>query len=265
MGDLVCDGTEFSCPFCTSKLKLKVLSSSATGGGKKIANMSNSLFPPPGGNCTVVPSAPVPCTPAATPIDPGQKNVQVDQAPALGAACKFQCAKGGLLTVSSPGQSKAKHDEATGGVGAILASSYGSIFHPVPRPANDVSKKNEEDKENVAPPPPKKEPKPGTTFVGSKRNQYQNVPYQPVRNAPQTINKRHYSGHAIDQMQNRGIKPSVVEHTIQNGNKEEILRKGKITIRYYDPKNNITVVSNDNDKVVTVGYGLMTRGTKPKL
>lgn len=114
MGNLVCDGTEFSCPFCTSKLKLKVPSSSVTSQGKKLANMGNCFFPPPGGQCTVIPSAPVPCTPAATPIDSGQKPVKISELPALGAGCKFQCAKGGLLTVSSDGQTKAKHEEASG-------------------------------------------------------------------------------------------------------------------------------------------------------
>jgi hypothetical protein len=112
MGDLVCDGNEFSCPFCTSKLKLKVISSPATGDSKKLANKGNSIFPPPGGNCIVIPSAPVPCTPAAFVTDPGQKNVKISELPALGAGCKFQCAKGGLITVSSSGQNKAKHDEA---------------------------------------------------------------------------------------------------------------------------------------------------------
>lgn len=124
MGNLVCDGTEFSCPFCTSKLKLKVPSSPAKSQGKNLANTGNCFFPPPGGQCTVVPSAPVPCTPAATPIDPGQKPVKIAELPALGVGCKFQCAKGGLLTVSSDGQTKAKHEEAQGAaVGKSAASA----------------------------------------------------------------------------------------------------------------------------------------------
>lgn len=40
----------------------------------------------------------------------------------------------------------------------------------------------------------------------------------PGTNAPANINGRDYSGHAIDQMQGRGVPPSAVEDTIQNGN-----------------------------------------------
>ena len=114
MGDLVCDGTEFSCPFCTSKLKLSVPSSCATGDSKKLANRGNCFFSPPGGNCLVVPSSPVPCIPAASVVDNGQSPVKISGLPALGSGCKFQCAKGGTLTVSSPGQKKVEHDGAEG-------------------------------------------------------------------------------------------------------------------------------------------------------
>lgn len=114
MGDVVSDATEFSCPFCTTKLKITVPSSSAKGSKKALATTTNSLFPPPpGGQCLVCPSAPVPCTPSVNNIDPGQSAWKIDGAPALGAGCKFMCAKGGLLTVSSPGQTKAKHEGAS--------------------------------------------------------------------------------------------------------------------------------------------------------
>ena len=124
MGDIVCDGTQFSCPFCTSKLKLKVAASSTKGNKKKLANRGNSFFPPPGGNCTVIPSAPVPCTPAAVVSDPGQSPVKIDKLQALGAGCKFQCAKGGVISVSSPGQTQAKHNgaKAAGGTVALAAA-----------------------------------------------------------------------------------------------------------------------------------------------
>ncbi len=147
MGEYVCDGTEFSCPFCTSKLKLKVTSSPAKSQGKPIANMSNCFFPPPGGQCTVVPSAPVPCTPAAQPVDPGQSPLKVGGPPALGAGCKFQCAKGGLLTVSSAGQSKFKHD--VGGAGAAAAAVAGTIADLAGKKKKDEEEEKEK-KENKA-------------------------------------------------------------------------------------------------------------------
>ncbi|MCB1740732.1 MAG: RHS repeat-associated core domain-containing protein, partial [Gammaproteobacteria bacterium] len=50
-----------------------------------------------------------------------------------------------------------------------------------------------------------------TGFKGSKGFELKNAPYQTVRNEATTINGRDFSGHALDQMQNRGIMPSVVE------------------------------------------------------
>jgi filamentous hemagglutinin len=59
-----------------------------------------------------------------------------------------------------------------------------------------------------------------------------------------------YSGHAIDQMQNRGIPPSVVDKAIRTG----IPKAGKPgTTRYYDPANDISVIRNDaTGNVITV-------------
>ena len=110
MGDVVADGAKFSCPFCTGSLKLKVLSSKALGESKKLANKTNCFFPPPGGNCIVIPSVPVPCTPAAVNTDPGQSPLTIQGVPALGNGCKFQCAKGGLITRSDSAQTKMHHN-----------------------------------------------------------------------------------------------------------------------------------------------------------
>ena len=97
MGDVVSDGTSFSCPLCTAKLKITVISSSAQGDGKKLANTSNFIFPPPpGAQCLLIPNAPVPCAPPSVSVlDPGQSPVTIDGSKALGAGCKLQCAKSG--------------------------------------------------------------------------------------------------------------------------------------------------------------------------
>ncbi len=116
MPDLVSDGTCFSCPCCSSKLKIFVPASPAEANSKKLANTSNFNFPPPGGQCSITSS---PCMPTVSNIDPGQKVVQIGGEVALGVDCKFQCAMGGLITVDSPGQTTAKHDEAT--IGEILS------------------------------------------------------------------------------------------------------------------------------------------------
>lgn len=69
-------------------------------------------------------------------------------------------------------------------------------------------------------------------------------------NAPTTINGIDYSGHAIDQMQGRGIPPSVVQNTIQNG---AIYPTNEGTMGYYDSVNNVRVITNSTTgRVVTV-------------
>ena len=86
----------------------------------------------------------------------------------------------------------------------------------------------------------------------SPMNQPESPIYQPTRNHGEYINGRYYSGHAIDRMQDRGIIPSVVENTIANGTFSEV---GTDEFHYYDPENNITVVTNENGGVITLSYG----------
>ncbi len=96
---------------------------------------------------------------------------------------------------------------------------------------------------------------PASAPVGTSRSPMQvGVPGGWPTNAPGAINGRPYSGHAIDRMQGRGIPPSVVENTIQNGVPSAGNRSG--TTAYYDRMNNITVVSaTNNGTVITVRYG----------
>jgi hypothetical protein len=91
-------------------------------------------------------------------------------------------------------------------------------------------------------------------FSGRQGFELQNSPLQPIRNSPTTIGNRQFSGHALDQMQNRGIPPSVVENTIQNGAPFPGNRPG--TQGFYDPVNNTSIIINSNNgTVVTVRYG----------
>jgi filamentous hemagglutinin len=53
-------------------------------------------------------------------------------------------------------------------------------------------------------------------------------------------------------MQGRGIPPSAVQNTIDNGIPEP--GRGGTTV-YYDPQNNISVVTGNGGRVVTVSYG----------
>ena len=63
---------------------------------------------------------------------------------------------------------------------------------------------------------------------------------------------REYTGHAFDQMQNRGVMPSVVENAVKNGTKTPDPIPGRI--RNYDADNNITIIT-ESEKVVTVMRG----------
>ena len=93
----------------------------------------------------------------------------------------------------------------------------------------------------------------GTGFMGREGFELGNASYQPVRNAPGTVGNLDYSGHAFDQMQNRGIMPSVVENTINVG-QQFPTRAG--TAGYFDPGNNLRVIVNSqNGTVVTVIRG----------
>ncbi|MBP1149976.1 MULTISPECIES: RHS repeat-associated core domain-containing protein [Methylocaldum] len=77
----------------------------------------------------------------------------------------------------------------------------------------------------------------------------QNAPYQQTRNPDAVVNGRRYCGHALDQMQNRGLTPSVIEDTIKNGQRSPDPIPDRT--RIYNSDNNITVIVEGND-VVTV-------------
>ncbi|HUD01897.1 MAG TPA: PAAR-like protein [Rhabdochlamydiaceae bacterium] len=140
MGDLVSDGTGFSCTFCASQLKISVPSSSAEGDSKKLASTGNFLFPPPpGAQCLLIPNAPTPCAPPSVSVmTPGQSALEIDGKTALGAGCKLQCAKGGLLSVASSGQSSAQHGGAQAGPTASISAAATAAIGPA-LAANDDS------------------------------------------------------------------------------------------------------------------------------
>ena len=80
-----------------------------------------------------------------------------------------------------------------------------------------------------------------TGFLGRAGNELKNAPYQNVRNEATKINGRDFSGHALDQMQNRGVMPSVVENALSTG-AQFPTRAG--TTGFYDTVNNIRVIVN---------------------
>jgi hypothetical protein len=89
-------------------------------------------------------------------------------------------------------------------------------------------------------PGPFKSMPPASAPMGSLRAPLK-APRGPSRNAPGEIDGRPISGHAIDQMQNRGITPNVVDQAVKS-NQQFPERDG--TVRFYDPINNISVLVN---------------------
>ncbi len=77
-----------------------------------------------------------------------------------------------------------------------------------------------------------------------------NAAIQPLRNEATTISGRQFTGHALDQMQNRGFMPSVVENTISQGTTFST-RAG--TTGFYDAVNNVRVITDSaSGRIVTV-------------
>lgn len=76
----------------------------------------------------------------------------------------------------------------------------------------------------------------------------------PGTNTPSNIGGRDYTGHALDQMQGRGLNSSVVENAIQNG--QSIAGKIPGTTAHYDSVNNVTVITDTSSgRVVTAAPG----------
>jgi hypothetical protein len=81
---------------------------------------------------------------------------------------------------------------------------------------------------------------PASSPMGSREIELDRADFQPSRNLPGTIGNILYSGHAFDQMQNRGLPPSVAEQAMRDG----VPSPGKTIerVEYYDPVNRVVVV-----------------------
>ncbi len=88
-----------------------------------------------------------------------------------------------------------------------------------------------------------------TGVLGSRRAPLSNATYPPLRHPDTIVGDRIYSGHALDQMQNRGLMPSLIEHTLKTGVRSADPIPGRL--RFFDPVNKITVITEEN-RIVTV-------------
>jgi hypothetical protein len=125
-------------------------------------------------------------------------------------------------------------------VGSLVAGGYGAIkgviaFNRLARAPQQVAKIVKLNAKTL---------KSGNGFFGNKGFELKNATYQKIRNNPTTIQGRSYGGHALDQMQNRGFTPSIVEETIQSGFRMPNKVPGRI--QFYDPINNISVITEDS-------------------
>ena len=98
-----------------------------------------------------------------------------------------------------------------------------------------------------------KQLKGGNGFLGHRGFELKNPHYQSLRNKAAIIQNRSYSGHALDQMQNRGLTPSVIEEAIKRGSYS--IGKNPGTTAYYDMANDVTVILNAEGRVITSSYG----------
>lgn len=80
--------------------------------------------------------------------------------------------------------------------------------------------------------------------------QLQTPPGAP-RNAAGTAGNRQYSGHAFDQMQNRGLTPSVVDDAIVSGTRTPA---GDGVSAYTSSANNVTVIVDDATGRIITAY-----------
>jgi filamentous hemagglutinin len=91
---------------------------------------------------------------------------------------------------------------------------------------------------------------PQPSGAGRHNPQHVNGSTQPVQNLPGVVNGREFSGHAFDQMRNRGLTPTVVENAIQTG--QRIPGNTPGTSVFVDSANSVRVIVNKAGRVVTV-------------
>lgn len=71
-------------------------------------------------------------------------------------------------------------------------------------------------------------------------------------NQPATIDGLPFSGHALDQMQGRGIPLSAAEKVLRVG---EIIPSRDGTTMFYDAANNVRANQAASGRIITVGFG----------
>ena len=89
------------------------------------------------------------------------------------------------------------------------------------------------------------------SIVQRRLQELENLKGTPTQNADEVINGRRYTGHALDQAQNRGLTTSVVEDAIQNGRGSADPIPGRT--RNFSPDNNIRFFSSFKISYLSIG------------
>jgi hypothetical protein len=89
-----------------------------------------------------------------------------------------------------------------------------------------------------------------TGFSGRRGEPLEQPRFQPSRNQPATVGGRDYSGHALDQMQNRGLTPTVVENAINLANRVGAPNAAGESV-FVDRVNGVRVIVNKDGRVIT--------------
>ena len=184
-----------------------------------------------------------------------QERIQIIEAVEQSQANQMDTIEGWIMDMLSIDESDTVYDSfrfrTTTGleIGSLIAGGYGAVkgavaFTKLARAPQQVAKVARLSAKTL---------KGGNGFLGHKGFELKNASFQSVRNKPANIKGRAYSGHSLDQMQNRGFTLSVIEETIQKGSHS--IGKNPGTMAYYDSANDVTVIVNTEGRVITVSYG----------
>lgn len=184
----------------------------------------------------------------------------LEQAAALFARVTAEVVVTGLITLVTLGAGRIGARMGKGGRGSAEGEgAFGDTTLRQNRQSGGSTNRDAEFRENLDAPKHENQvsehiarERPSTGFKGRKGHELKNSAYQKTRNSDGVISGREYSGHALDQMQNRGIMSSSVENAVKFGKRSADPIPGRV--RYVDMENKVTVIT-ENEKVITVMRG----------
>lgn len=137
------------------------------------------------------------------------------------------------------------------GAGSWLEDALNSAFNALSKSSDSSGNRNRSASASASAPSQNAQQssnnEPPESPTVERRGEPVNVPR--VTNPDTSIGGRDFTGHAID-LQGRGVPPSAVENTIRTGTASLDPIVG--CLRFYDPVNNLTVITEQGGAVITV-------------